>query len=437
MLKYCLPFIFIFILSFVNGQTITVYGTVKNSEGEQLAQSKIIYGEAKDAFTITNQDGKYSFRADVDKLKSIKYTDVRHESKTISVNAKLIRKVKDGKLELNVVLNDNVLKEVVIQSKKPDTLFGTQLYSVADFEIDKNDRIILLTYPKSLKKGSAIKLLDENRKVVDTYIINERAIEIKTDYRKNVHLITKNNVYYVHIDDEKIFLLKEDRYHYFKFVAPILDTLGDNIYYSNFSEVYPAFNYFQFNQKDSIYTNLIEIIDEPLMEQYRAEFKFSDVRTKLWAHNKQLQTGIDKEVWVGASVFSNSIYYEPLYAPLFVNKDSILVFDHYKNKLFTYTNSLLEVDSVKINYHQKARASGWQQPLLQDKQKGNVYAMYLKNGYTYLSQINLYTGKIIFSRRLYYRYIEKIKIANNKIYYIYRPYESIQKKYIYVETLNV
>ena len=62
------------------------------------------------------------------------------------------------------------------------------------------------------------------------------------------------------------------------------------------------------------------------------------MRTKFWAHDKQLETGIDKEIWVGATVFTNSVYYEPLYAPLFkVGEDSIFVFDHYKNLLFKYT----------------------------------------------------------------------------------------------------
>ena len=41
-----------------------------------------------------------------------------------------------------------------------------------------------------------------------------------------------------------------------------------------------------------------------MMEFYRAEYKYVDVRTKLWAHQKQIETGIDKENGDGATVFT-------------------------------------------------------------------------------------------------------------------------------------
>jgi len=419
-------------------QTITVSGKITDFEEKLLANAKVVYGENREDYTLSDKDGNYTFKTELKDLKRITFSNKPfHANKTIVLQKKDFKRIKNNQLILNVQLNDSTLGVIIVGPKKPDTLFGTELYSVADFEIDYQNRMILLTYPKSLKKGSTIKLLDENQKVIDTYAIDEKAIELQTDYRKRVHLITKSNVFYVAVINNEIVLYREDKVDYFRYLSPILDTLGDNFYYSDFSDVYPAFKYFQFNKRDSVYTNLIEIIDKPLMEQYRAEFKFSDVRTKLWAHNKQIATGVDKEIWVGATVMANSIYYDPLYAPLFVNRDSIVVFDHYKNKLFTYADNLNFIDSVKINYHLKARSSGWQQPMIQDKEQGNIYALFERNGYSYLSLLNLKTGQVKFSRRLYFKYIEKIKVVDNKVYYIYRPYESIQKKYIYVEQLNV
>jgi hypothetical protein len=172
------------------------------------------------------------------------------------------------------------------------------------------------------------------------------------------------------------------------------------------------------------------------MEQYRAEFKFTDVRTKIWAHNKQIETGIDKEIWVGAAVFTKTVYYTPLYAPLFVQNDSVLIFDHYDNKLIKYTPNKGVIESVKIKYHFNSRKSGWEQPLIQDKEGGKIYALFMRNGFTFLSLLDTNTGQIIKTYKLYYKYIEKIQIINNEVFYIYRPYESIQKKYIYKEELK-
>lgn len=434
MAKYIIFIIFIFLS--VNVNSLTVFGIVKNSENEILSGAKIIYGEGQGEYVYSNKKGTYSFSINEIKLKKIIFHHVQHESKTVVITKKILRRIEGNRLEMNIWLNDNVLKTVVIQVKPPKAIFGTPLYSVSDFEIDAKGRMILLTYPKNLKKGSSIKVLDDKMKVLNTFYIEEKAIELKTDFRKNIHLITKQNIYLIKISEFKIHLLKENKVDYFKYTAPIIDTLNDNLYYSNHSEIYPAFNYFQYNKTDSVITNMLAVIDESMMEQYRAEYKFSDVRTKLWAHNKQFETGIDKEVWVGASVFANSIYYEPLYAPLFVNNDSIIVFDHYKNLLFKYSSDLKYKDSVKINYHFKARASGWAQPLVQDKETGNIFALFERNGFTYLSLIDISTGEITITKRLFYRYVEKLKIVNNKVYYIYRPYESVQKKYLYEEKLN-
>jgi hypothetical protein len=249
--------------------------------------------------------------------------------------------------------------------------------------------------------------------------------------------LTKERVFLVKVIRSKMYVYEENRDQFFKYLAPILDTIGPHIYYSNYSELYPAFDYLEFNREDSTYNTLLKVEDAPLMELYRAEFKYVDVRTKLWAANKELQTGIDKEIWVGANVFTNSLYYEPLYAPLFkAGEDSIYVFDHYKNYLFKYTPDTGFSDSVRISYHLDARKSGWEQPLLQDRVNDQVYVLFERNGYSYLCRIDPKSGNVSPPQRLHYKYVERIKIVDNNVYYIYRPFETIQKKYIYKEGLQ-
>ncbi|MDX1350312.1 MAG: hypothetical protein R3279_08695 [Putridiphycobacter sp.] len=436
-MKWFFFFLIISSLYQTSAQLISVSGTVTNSEGDSLYLARVSYGVNLQSFVKTNKLGRFEFKIEQRELKDIKVEFVQHETLIYRVLSKDLNRVSNGRLELNLVMNDRVLGEVIVGAKAPAVFFKSEQYSVADFEIDSEGHFILLTYPQKLIRGSDIKLLGDSENVVDSYHFSGRAIELQTDYRKNVHLISTEGVYLVVIQNDKIHLLPEEKDYYFKFVAPILDTLKDNIYYSNYSDIYPAFDYFQFNKIDSVYTALLSVIDEPMMEQYRAEFKFSDVRTRLWAANKEIESGIDKEVWVGAAVFSNSIYFNPLYAPLFVNNDSILVFDHYKNLLFKYNYDLSFVDSLSINYHENARKSGWEQPLVQDKENNRIFVLFERDGYTYLSLVDLTTGKVKYSRKLFYRYIEKLKIVDNQLFYIYRPFESIQKKYIYKETINL
>jgi hypothetical protein len=179
----------------------------------------------------------------------------------------------------------------------------------------------------------------------------------------------------------------------------------------------------------------MNIEDELMMELYRAEYKWADVRTKLWAKNRELQTGVDAEIWVGANYFTQSIYYKELYAPLFHRNDSLFVFDYYKDKLYTFDVNGNPIDSVAIYHHYNKRRTGWRSKLIQDKITGQIYALYDRAGYTYLGLIDTKSGEITEQVKLEYRYVEKVAVHDNMVYYVYRPFESIQKKYLYREGL--
>jgi hypothetical protein len=57
------------------------------------------------------------------------------------------------------------------------------------------------------------------------------------------------------------------------------------------------------------------------------------------------------------------------------------------------------------------------------------------NGFSYLGLIDISTGKISNKVKLAFKYVDKIRVNNNFVYYVYRPYESTQKKYLYKEQL--
>jgi len=417
-------------------QNITVIGNIIDYKKESIKSVKIIYGKQPEDYTTSKFDGSFIFKTYLTELDNITFKHIAFEGKSIAVSKRLKKKIKNDTLILNVKLNDFELGIIEVGIKTPAVVFESKIFSVSDFQALPNGNMVLLSYEKTLKKGSKIKLIDSLMTELDSYIVLDECIELTTDFRNNIHLITKTNVYQISIKSNRLYLYKEDKNYYYKYLAPIIDTLADRIYYSNYSPIYPAFDYMEFNKTDSIYNTLLGVQDKPLMEQYRAEFRFSDVRTKLWAHQKQIETGIDKEIWVGATVFTHSLYYTPLYAPLFVQHDSVLVFDHYENKLYKHTPQSGLVDSTNITYHFNSRKSGWEHPLIQDKNTEAIYAVFMRNGFTFLSLLNTNTGDIIKTFKLYYKYIEGIQIIDNIVYYIYRPYESIQKKYIYKETLN-
>lgn len=357
---------------------------------------------------------------------------------SIEVKRKIpTRNIKDTisyTFEMEFIRVQNQTEMVVAAPGVPVVYFHSVRLSVADFELLPNGEMLLLTYPKRLKKGNEL-LVWDGKNVKRTFQVPDVAEELVRDYRGNPHVVCENNVYGVHINSKDITLSNLDKSYFLKYLAPILDTNKTKMYFSNFNKDYPAFEYFTYDQEDSTYTKILQIKDDLMMELYRSEYKWVDVRTKLWAKNLEFQTGIDAEIYVGANYFTQSPYYKELYAPLFQKRDTLYVFDYYKDKLKSYNYLGEPIDSVAIFHHYDQRKTGWKSHLIQDDVTGEIYAMYDRAGYTYLGWIDTKTGEISEQVKLEYRFVEKVAVSNNFIYYIYRPFESPQKKHLYKERL--
>jgi len=75
--------------------------------------------------------------------------------------------------------------------------------------------------------------------------------------------------------------------------------------------------------------------------------------------------------------------------------------------------------------------------MVQDPITKKIYTMYDDAGYTDMYEINLSDGKRKDKFTLFYRYVENTQVYNNEVFYIYRPFESLQKKYLYKESYQL
>ncbi len=326
------------------------------------------------------------------------------------------------------------IKDIVLRPQLPDTVYQSTNYSVADFEIGGAEELFLLTYEKNLQKDAQLQVVKEGD--VQTILpLPERASELKRDFRGNIHILTAQNAFGLVVRDSIYDLACIPKDYFFKYLAPIVDTSHTRFFYSSYSDIYPAFEYGCLDQLDSVYKSILHIQDDLMMELYRSEYKWVDVRTKLWAKNLENQTGIDAEIYVGANYFTQSLYYEPVYAPLFLVNDTLYIFDYPKDMLRIYNSTGMLLNSIPILHHYQAKKSGFQKNLQQDRKTGKIYAIYQQEGYFYVGLIDLKTGAIRQKVRLAFRYVEKIRIHDNAVYYIYRPFESAQKKFLYKQKL--
>ena len=316
----------------------------------------------------------------------------------------------------------------------PRIAYQSKTHSVSDFEFLPNGELLLLLYPKSLKKGSSLGILSGGD-IVSRFDMPEKPIELIHDFRGNAHVVCAKGVYGIHREKDKVGISTHQRDYFMRYVFPIVDTNYTKYYFSNFNKNYPAFDYLIYDELDSSYQKIIEIKDELMMELYRSEYKWVDVRTQLWAKTQELQTGIDKEIWVGSNYFTQSIYYKELYAPMFYKNDSIYIFDYYRDHLFTFNQEGEKIDSVAIYHHYQGKKNGWKRLLVQDRDNGAIYAYYEKAGICSLRKVDTKTGLLGSSIEFKHKYIDQISVHAGQAYYIYRPFESAQKKFLYQTAL--
>jgi hypothetical protein len=439
-MRYFCLFLFVVISVVIRAQQDSVIVQVqledfKSTESIPNATVELIRNGDKSVKRST-QTGKASWRLQIGDFVQLNASHVLYNPKSTSFVVK--RKSNSDTLFVRVRLESlqiRTLGDVVIKPPGvPDTVFASETLSVADFELLPTNGMVLLTYPRQLKKGADLIVMNGDEKVYQREV-QDTAIELVTDFKGVVHAVCRNKIESLLINENSIEEAVMTPEYFFNYVAPIVDTSSVKWFFSNFNKDYPAFNYFAFDAEDSAYMRVTEIKDELMMELYRSEYKWVDVRTKLWAKNKELETGIDAEVWVGANYFTQSIYYKSLYAPLFERQDTLFVFDYYKDQLRTYNSLGNPIDTLPLFHQYNPKKSGWKNNLIQDKSTGDIYALFERSGYSYLGKIDLTNAQIKETVRLTNRYIDKISIKDEFVYYIYRPFESAQKKYLYKERL--
>ena len=433
-MKYIILLLLFVNVSFSNAQNVIELSLVDRKTDEPIRNATISISNNDSTVKLkSNNNGEVIFECKEGRT-SFVITHFKYNEK------KFVRKIDNEKDTLFLKIEMDYIKEQIVDEMVvsapgiPQIVYGSKQLHVSDFEILEDGNLILLTYPKQLKKGSKL-LIYNGKKVIGNFDVPQKAKELIHDYRGNAHIVCETEVLGIQLDGNSFGISKLDRNYYMRYILPIVDSNDTKLFFSNFSEDYPAFDYFYYDQEDSTYSKILGISDDLMMELYRSEIKWVDVRTRIWAKNQERETGVEAEVIVGANYFTQSLYYKELYAPLFHRNDTLFVFDYYKDQLKQFDVNGDVIDSVAIYHHYNKRKTGWKANLIQDRVTGQIYGVYERAGYSYIGYVDTKTGEINEQVKLKNRYAHEIQINANQVYYIYRPYESAQKKFLYKERL--
>ena len=387
----------------------------------------------------SDKNGHYAILLDWKAGQVLEFRMLGYKTETRTITATLLNKAIGDTLHIDLVMQPEIkeLTTFVLKSG-PDTVIGNWHFFIEDYLFYENDKFLLLTFEKTLKNAKVM-LTDENEKIISTVDVPVEAVELYKDYQGHYNVMCKDSAFRIHVfPDNRIQLMALPYQDFCDRMLPCVDTIGGRIIFSNYNRDYPAFTWFAYDPTDTSVHPIRGIVDKELLAQYDWEFDYLKPRDRLYARKMEAYTGIDKRIIAATMTgFPQSIYYTPLYAPLFVVHDTICVFDHYSDSLFLFDKHGKQIHASKIDYHHPANWKDWDHQLHQDEVTGEIYARYEKGGFYYLKRIDIKTGKITGTFKMSSQYAKHIRIRDGYVYYIYRPSDSIQKKYLYKEMISL
>jgi hypothetical protein len=381
------------IVASLNAQNITVYGKVTDNATSKSLPFVSVQIQNSNYGANTNKNGSFSISVPTKKHLSILFKLLGYTNRVKELD---IEEGQDSIL-INVSLSQSYLSLdtfTVYGKVKPDTLVGAPDYSIFDFDFYE-DKYILLTAEKTLEKAQ-LKLADANGKILTTYFVPKEGGEAKEFYRDYLgytNLVCKNYIYRINMYHDRFLLIPLKVEDVNAYIKPIIDTVNGKLIFTDYWKEYPLFNYLSYNETDSTKKQLLTIEDKELMHAYNFEYYSLKPKDKLEARRIAMDLKMDKHVVASLmSGFTRSMFYEPLFAPLYIIKDTICVFDHYKDKLYHLDKNGVKIDSISINYNHPKNWKEWKNKMLKDDIEDLIYAVYDKNGHKYIKQIS-YTNR--------------------------------------------
>jgi hypothetical protein len=429
---------FTLLFGILNGQSAIkfIQGKVVDYNTHQGIHGAIINDSNKYFLGSTDKSGNFQIQLKTENNLSLIFSHLSYNKsyRTIACN-----KLDTFKLEIYLTPKFNSLDTIaVFSSHKPETLIGKPNYSVFDFEFYQ-DKLILLTTQKSLVNAE-VRLADFNGNISSVFIIPTaagKAVKLCKDYERRVELICEDTIFRLGIWNNELVVKTVRQNDYKKYIRPISDTASGKYYANNQWEKYPSFDYYTLQANAAEASPLLKITNHHLMKLYNKEYYFLPPRMQLEARRVAQYYKTDAHIVAALmSGFTQSQFYEALYAPLFIINDTVCVFNHYVDALFRYNLNNQLIDSVPIFYHHPKNWREWKKQLLVDEEDEKIYALFSKNGHVYLKLINHASGEIMKEYKLKHHGADKVKIKGGYVYYVYRPFNSTQEKFLYRERIE-
>lgn len=420
----------------LSGQNILVKGTVTDEESKKAIPNVSVTSSPLDFYATTDSTGAFEMVID-EKTSFLVFNILGYEKKTYSIPSIILANplVVQIKLKKREVL----LPSVTVFADVVAPVIKNKNFYVRDYDVLEDGKILALVYELN-KKGGQIILTDDAGKIFSKAFFPDEPEELFLDCYSNHHIVTDAGAYQIYIEnDTAVNLLdKTDLKKFKELLVPCVGQSSEGLFFvKKYSKLTPlpvgqpkettlSLSYIMVTnsgQRKYIYT----AADEKMEALQKSESSFEDQKDKAGMY-REGGHGRERD-----KMFTEMTLVKDVFAPLLVQKDTVMIFDFANSKISFYSAAGSYVRSHNMDFE---RDRSWKRQLIFDKPQGKFYTVFDNGGVFSVHQIDPNSGKIAQHVKLELPFTNKIKIVNGVIYFIRSDVEWDGTKYLYRQRLD-
>jgi len=312
-----------------------------------------------------------------------------------------------------------ISSQIIVESITPEKLF------VEDYLITENGLLVLGFYTKP--KELQLLLLNGQQDVIAKQASPPFAEKLTKDCLGNYFVILGQAVQKIEFVNMDFALTgKQSLKDFYTDVAPCIGESANRYYFEHnyFGDQVKQFSYFHKTLETS--TEVALIADREKMRQLRESSNGYLLANSTDKYDLFFKSGGSK--W-WEIIWEKEAFYAPIDAAMFSAKYHLYLFNHLDGNLEIFNKKGELQSSKKIDYH---KIRGWRPTIYFDKQTEQAYTRIVKNGKSFVSEINLETGELFdYAIELPFMFISNLKVNNGEMYFLYKANGADDKMTLY------
>ena len=347
-------------------------------------------------------------------------------------------------LQLTMYPMAHAIPEVEVHGEQVEVVFAHPTLNVGDLVVGP-DGLWVLVYDRpqlwhredqaGLRelKGAQLYLLDTLFQERASAMLHERYRALHVDHRGRPVLEGATSAWVPHASSDAIHWETLPLTTLHKAILPWTDSVPGWLLGNDRRPDFPAFDHFAYDPSGDRTRLVCSVEDAHTLELFRAQYKYMDGRSKVVAMDLARELGVDREIIAGYMTgFHKDRYFHVPYAPLFVVKDTLCVFDHERGVIIRSTVADGVEEEVPIHYHEQRQ---WAGSVLFDRAHDAVYAVFRSGARTVLKRVDPRSGTLMESHTLHHPFPERLQVYGGHAYYTYRPQGGTTVRTLYRERL--